>query len=279
MTTRKVKIAPTSLIVLAYARKLYQSPVEREYLSRIDFDEVKEIVGKLDKVYPHGEQLIILRKQFVRYTIAEEIARHTPLQVIILGAGMDALALHLVTTYPSSISRIIEVDNGYLMEKKELYAELIPGEKKLHLVRCDITQTDELMQQLAKEGYDPGEPAIIVFEGVIHYITNAAFLTVMEQFKTPDKRNLVILDYALPDEEVPEHALLPHRQMIQILESYVQRKLNINSSQQILDLVNILDGQVHQVHSLQEIGQKVNGKNETFHQRGEGVLEMLSFYL
>ncbi len=101
----------------------------------------------------------------------------------------------------------------------------------------------------------------------------------MQQFKTNNKRNLIILDYSLAEEEVPAGFIRYHQQMLQIMSSFVQQRINMNSGGTMVELVNSLERQVHQVRSLSEIEERINGKATIFQQRGEGVVEMLSFHI
>ncbi len=100
MTVQKLRIAPASLLVLAYAGKLYGSPVEQAYLSRIDFEEVKEVMDKLNNAFPYVEEIITLRKQFVRDSIAEQVALQNDWQVMIRSALPLLFLKGLFTTSP-----------------------------------------------------------------------------------------------------------------------------------------------------------------------------------
>lgn len=276
---KKPQIAPTSLLVLALAGEIYQSPLEKEYISRVDLGEARSIAQKLEEVYPAATTVINLRKRFVRLAIAAQLNRHPLHQVVMLGAGMDALSLYLLSTYGNSIARILEIDNGYIEEKAAIYVELVPQHDKIRFLKADITDTDTLQLLLNREGYNPAVRTIIVCEGLIYYVTSEAFIHTLSLFKTPDHRNTVAMDYGISEAEVLPQALAAHRQVMTLMTSYVGTELNVTGSSGMLKIVQTLNGHLNQLYTMADVERITYGKNEKFQQRGEGVLEMISFQL
>lgn len=277
--TQQLKIPSTSRLVLEAAMPLYTTPLQRRYIESIDFSETSGIFYDLKRCYPLIMDTFCLRKQSIRIMLQERIAKAAGQQVILLGAGLDPLSLYLLENYKERISRIIEIDNGYIEEKQQLYAAIIPEEPLIRFVKCDITDTALLWSKLLENGYQEDVPAIIVFEGVIHYISNDAFIKIMKLFKTPNRRNLVMLDYSLSEEDVPATVLHYHQGILRIMESYINAPFNVNSHADMAGIIYQLDAILENMEPMYETERKITGRNKLFHAPGEGVIEMLSFSL
>lgn len=275
--TEKLKVPSTSRLVLEAAVQLYTTPLQQQYIEAIDFSETSGFYDDLKRQYPFVTDTVCLRKQSIRRMLQERIPAFPGQQVIILGAGLDPLSLYLLENYPQQISRMIEVDNGYIEEKQRLYEEIMPDNPLIRFVKCDITDTALLWSKLLENGYREEVPAIIIFEGILHYISNDAFVRVMQLFKTPQQHNLVLLDYSLSEEEVPAKSLSYHKAVKDVLETYIGRPINVNNRADIAGLLYRLDGILETVEPLCETEKKLTGSNHMFHAPGEGIVEMVSF--
>ncbi|TWF35869.1 leucine carboxyl methyltransferase [Chitinophaga polysaccharea] len=200
--TVQLKVPATSRLVLEAAMQLYTSPLQQQYMAAIDFSETSRIFYELQRSFPQIIDTICLRKQSIRELLKTQLTAISMPQVVILGAGLDPLSLYLLENYRENISRIIEVDNGYIEEKQHIYHHLIPVEAQIQFVKCDVTDTALLWSKLLEKGYQENIPTIIIFEGVIHYISNEAFIQTMQLFKTADHRNHVMLDYSVSEENL-----------------------------------------------------------------------------
>lgn len=275
--TEQLKVPSTSRLVLEAAMPLYTTPLQQRYMEAIDFSETNHVYDAFKQHYPLIIDTVCLRKQSIRRMLQERIPLFPGQQVILLGAGLDPLSLYLLENYREQLSRIIEIDNGYIEEKQQLYANIIPGEPLIHFSRCDVTDTAMLWSQLLEKGYDEAVPAIIVFEGVIHYVSNDAFIQIMQLFKTTDKRNIVMLDYSLAEEEVPATFLSYHKGIVDMLEGYINIGINVNSHADMAGIIYRLDAMLENLEPLCETEKKITGRNVLFHSPGEGVVEMMSF--
>ena len=275
--TRKLKVPSTSRLVLEAAMQLYTSPLQQQYIEAIDFSETSRFFSELKQQYPFITEMICLRKQSIRRMLRERLLAFPGQQVIIPGAGLDPLSLYLLENYPQQISRVIEADNGYIEEKQRIYKDIIPADSLVNFIKCDVTDTALLWGKLLESGYREDVPATIVFEGVIHYISNDAFLQLMQLFKTTQRHNLVLMDYSLSEEDVPEGFLPSHRAVMDVLEEYIGRPVNVNSRADMARLLLRLDGVLETVEPLCETERQLNGSTRLFHAPGEGIMEMLRF--
>ncbi|MCW3467236.1 class I SAM-dependent methyltransferase [Chitinophaga nivalis] len=277
--TYKLKVPSTSRFILEYALDLYTTPLQQHYIDAIDFSETSRIAWELRQAYPTIPDAIYYRKLSIREMFREQLLLQPQQQVIILGAGLDPLSLYLLENYKNNIKHIFEVDNGYIFEKKAIYEELLPGQKSIHFIRCDLTDTQTLAVQLVENGYNAHLPTLIIFEGVIHFITNEEFINLMLLFKTNDQRNIVTMDYFLTTATVPPAFKTAHSHALTVLETYINGALNTNSRDNILALLAALGASGETVEPLNEIEYKTTGSNHVFHVPGEGMLEMVLFHI
>ncbi|NML41899.1 class I SAM-dependent methyltransferase [Chitinophaga sp. G-6-1-13] len=276
--TNKLKVPATARLVLEQAIRLYTSPLEKAYINAIDFSETSRLSRDLTRTYPPIADTIYYRKQAVREVIQHRMAQYPVQQVLILGAGLDPLSLYLLEHYAERISRILEVDNGYIEEKKIIYEEILHITGPLHLLQCDLTDTVLLEAMLIQAGYMPEEPAMVIFEGVLHYMSNEACVQVMQLLATPQQHHLGLLDFSLALPDVPDNFLVYHRNTLKVMETYLNTTLNLNTRQQIRDLVARF-GRLEYFEPLCETEKKLTGTNRVFHQPGHGIVELAVFSL
>ncbi|NLR81530.1 class I SAM-dependent methyltransferase [Chitinophaga eiseniae] len=275
--TVQLKVPATSRLVLEAAMQLYTSPLQQQYIAAIDFSETSRIFYELQRSFPQIIDTICLRKQSIRDQLKSQLVTISRPQVIILGAGLDPLSLYLLENYRENISRIIEVDNGYIEEKQHIYHHLVPVEAQIQFVKCDVTDTALLWSKLLENGYQEDIPTIIIFEGVIHYISNEAFIQTMQLFKTADHRNHVMLDYSVSEENLVPSFLPTYRGIREVMESYIGKPFNVNSRADMAGVLYQLNASLETLEPLCDIEKRVRGHHHFFHLPGEGIIEMLSF--
>lgn len=275
----KLKVAPTAAIVMLQARPLYTSGLTARYYALLDLGDVQQISAEIGQVYRHFTDIVLYRKRFIRFLLEQYLDDALPVQVCILGAGLDPLSLWLMENHRDAVSGVFEVDNAHLPFKASLYHRLLPGQSFIHFIQADITDTLHLLDKLRDAGYSPERPAIIVFEGLIHYIPDEQFLNTMQAFRTPNKTNVAMLDYLLPETQVPEHTLPMYAALKQKIETLIGGTFQSYSRPRMFRLISLLHGDVAGVDSLQDVEFKLNGRNELFYGEGEGFMEMTSFYL
>lgn len=265
-----LKVAATAAFVLSYAHQLYQNGLTGAYYAKLDLSEGKALAAEM---HPAAGDAILLRKRFIRYLLEQHLYDEEPVQVCILGAGLDPLSLHLLDVHRDAIHSIYEVDTDHMALKEKHYHTLLPAQP-VHFIQADITDTLHLPDRLRDAGYSPGRPSIIIFEGVIHYMTDEQFLNLMQIFRTPNKTNIVLMDYLLPVGLSPVF-----NTMKQQMETFIGGALQVFSRPQVFQLIEILQGDVAGVDSMKDAEFKLNGRNELYYEDGEGFIEMMSFYL
>ncbi|GEN66209.1 class I SAM-dependent methyltransferase [Chryseobacterium rhizosphaerae] len=274
----KTNVPLTSALVLQQSNSVYTSDLEKRYLEYIDFGSIAAANQQMTSVSATISDVICLRKRYIRKALSELLLSHPQQQVCILGAGLDPLSIFLLEHCADRISHIFEVDGSDTIHTKAtIYSDLISDTDLPHCIQCNLTDTKLLMETLQLQGYQPEKPSVIIFEGVVHYIHNHQFITLMQRFRSGDKHNRVIMDYCLELTDVPEYAQPLHNTIIDMFEKFIDDRVNLYSRKGIMAVINDLNVSSIQMDSVKNVEFQLNGNNKLFHQQGEGLLEMLTF--
>ncbi|SHL66100.1 Leucine carboxyl methyltransferase [Chitinophaga jiangningensis] len=275
MESKQYKVPATSTLIMQYAGEVYNSPLEQQYLSRLNYSQVGALGELLEGIYPLFKEVVQLRKRSVRSFLRKRLIERQDEQICILGAGLDPLAIHLLSQYNNQIRKIFEVDSSYMAIKQELYNSLGLDTGKVAFVNHNLADAGSLIPALELAGFDSHLPTTIIFEGIIHYITNEEFVRLMKQFSTPDKRNKMIMDYTLDPQSVPFASRPVHQELLDIFENFIQGRFNRNNRGELLQLT-IEFGAVNQTfRSMQAIQAVETGRSKDFHDTGDGLIEMV----
>lgn len=129
-----------------------------------------ELADKFDKNFAHMELWIALRVRFLDDQVERFCDRGID-QIVMLGAGLDTRAARLARDGV----RFFEVDHPSTQaHKREEVARLdgYPVDNATY-VACDFENQD-FLDQLVGAGFDPARPAVVVWEGVVPYLTEPA---------------------------------------------------------------------------------------------------------
>ncbi|HKE15503.1 MAG TPA: SAM-dependent methyltransferase [Kofleriaceae bacterium] len=130
-----------------------------------------ELSVALDRHFPHMELWIALRTAYLDAHVAHHIERGVR-QVVLLGAGFDTRAARLGR--PGV--RFFEVDHpATQVEKRARLAELrgYPVDAAT-FVGCDFESGQDFAAQLGESGFDAAAPAVVLWEGVVAYLSEEA---------------------------------------------------------------------------------------------------------
>jgi methyltransferase (TIGR00027 family) len=152
-----------------------------------------DIARRYDLRFPHMELWLALRVAYLDQLVGTAVDRLSARQVVLLGAGYDTRAARL----PRAGVRFFEVDHPATQaEKRERLAKLdgYPSDAATYVV-CNF-ESDDPIEQLVRAGFDTHEPALVIWEGVVAYLTEAAVRAAATRLATGlDPRSLVAFDY------------------------------------------------------------------------------------
>lgn len=151
------------------------------------------IARLLDQRFPPMELWLALRVAYLDRLVALAVDTLSIRQVVILGAGYDTRAARL----PRAGVRFFEVDHPATQAaKRERLARLdgYPVDAATY-VTCNFEREDPI-DRLVASGLDAAEPALVIWEGVVPYLTEAAVRATATRLAAGlDPRSLIAFDF------------------------------------------------------------------------------------
>ena len=152
-----------------------------------------DIAKRLDQRFAPMETWLALRVAYLDQLVHRAVDRLSIRQVVILGAGYDTRAARL----PRAGVRFFEVDHPATQaEKRERLTRLdgYPANAATY-VTCNFEREDPI-ERLAESGFATDEPALVIWEGVVPYLTEAAVRATATRLSNGlDPRSLVAFDF------------------------------------------------------------------------------------
>jgi methyltransferase (TIGR00027 family) len=166
----------TALMVCAYRARATARPdpiCEDPWAAMLAGDEGAALATAFDARFPHMEMWLALRVAFL-----DALVRHCTegpdviQQVVILGAGLDTRAARLARDGV----RFFEVDHPATQADKRARLARLAGYPldAPRFVAVDFESGADFVDELARAGLDRTRPAVVVWEGVVPYLTEAA---------------------------------------------------------------------------------------------------------
>jgi methyltransferase (TIGR00027 family) len=129
-----------------------------------------EDAARYDAAHAHMETFMAVRTAFLDAEVLRALEEGVR-QIVILGAGYDTRAARLAREG----ARFFEVDQPATQADKRARLELLDGYPidAATYVACDFERQD-FVRELAATGFDVGRPAIVIWEGVVYYLSEEA---------------------------------------------------------------------------------------------------------
>jgi len=186
----------TALMVCAYRARAtrWRTPLfEDRWAEALAGTDGHAIARRLDERYPPMEHWLALRVAYLDRLVAIAVDRLSVRQIVILGAGYDTRAARL----PRAGVRYFEVDHPATQAaKRERLAALdgYPVDAATY-VTCDFEREDPIACLVGAD-FSTAEPALVIWEGVVPYLTEAAVRATATRLASGlDPRSLVAFDF------------------------------------------------------------------------------------
>jgi methyltransferase (TIGR00027 family) len=186
----------TALMVCAYRARASKWPAPLfvdPWAEALAGADGHAIATRLDVKFPPMEHWLALRVAYLDRMVGLAVDRLNIRQVVILGAGYDTRAARL----PRAGVRFFEVDHPATQAAKRERLGRIPGYPldAATYVTCNFEREDPITR-LASAGFDVAEPALVIWEGVVPYLTEPAIRATATRLATGlDPRSLVAFDF------------------------------------------------------------------------------------
>jgi methyltransferase (TIGR00027 family) len=186
----------TALMVCAYRARASKWPKPLfvdPFAEALAGADGEAIAARLDPKFPPMGLWLALRVAYLDRVVQRAIEELSIRQVVILGAGYDTRAARL----PRSGVRFFEVDHPATQAAKRDRLASIPGYPldAATFVSCDFEHQDPI-DRLAANGLVPTDPAVVIWEGVVMYLTEPAIRATASRLAAGlDPRSLVAFDF------------------------------------------------------------------------------------
>lgn len=163
------------------------------YAESLAGNDGHEIARALDKRFPPMETWLALRVAYLDRLVSLAVDRLSMRQVVILGAGYDTRAARL----PRAGVDFFEVDHPATQAAKRERVASLPNYPvdAARYVSCNFEREDPI-ERLVASGFDPREPALVIWEGVVMYLTEAAVRATATRLAAGlDPRSVVAFDF------------------------------------------------------------------------------------
>jgi O-methyltransferase involved in polyketide biosynthesis len=279
--TAKISLEPTAALVIDLAGKFYdEDPLTKEFVKNLDLSSGLRMIDDYKKsgIYDLTRELISNRKFIIREAVLNAVRQNSsPAQVLILAAGKAPLALELLEREDGKIAKIYEVDTASLDEKKALYQKISPELcNRVAFFQGDI-RGQNLMENLAKIGFDPSLYTVIVLEGITHYVTENELAKTLGAFASPDhKQHCVVIDFGPPYQQIAPRIQPIAREAYRIIEDdcYLQ-PMTKHTAGELGKIFQEIGGAVIHHYTISDIEKMRTGRNEFFPEKNSGWLEYM----
>jgi len=151
---------------------------------------------------PHSVSLrafLVARSRFAEDTLTAAVYEGVR-QYVLLGAGLDTFAYR----NPFPQLQVFEVDHPDTQAWKlhQLEDHDIDVPQQAHHVAVDFHH-DDLAERLRSTGFDPSQPAVFAWLGVVPYLTDEGFTATLNFLSSCAPGSVLIFDYGMPRHALP----------------------------------------------------------------------------
>jgi methyltransferase (TIGR00027 family) len=164
-------VAASRALETESAQPLYRDPLARELAGPPGFAMMAAMRGALgiaDSTTP--DPYLTIRTRYFDDSMRAAVEDGAVTQAVILAAGMDARAFRI--DWPAGL-RLFEVDRDDVFDHKEAILQRANARPACdrRVVRADLSR--DWAAALIEAGFDPGQPAAILAEGLLMYLDEA----------------------------------------------------------------------------------------------------------
>ena len=197
--SKMLKLSSTSALVLLWAQQAsYKSTAAIDYLSHLDLEDGKTLYKQCEEVCPYYDEVIKNRKKGVLHLLNSSFSNDEETsQLVIAGAGFDALSLEIMELYPHV--NIFEIDEDKMQAKSRIVTKLNSTLKKnINFIEGNILNISYLCKSLIAHGWDPLKSTLLVLEGITYYLPTESLQNLIHAIN-PD---LVIFEFLKQRDEI-----------------------------------------------------------------------------
>ncbi len=183
----------SALVCLWTGGAIHKSKNSVKYLESLDLRSGTKLWERCKKIMNNYDQVIKNRKKCILDIVSSEIKQKRITQVVIFGAGWDALSVELVSGIENL--KVYELDIANMNEKRLLLKNTDERlAESVHCIQTDLENPLEVYGQLKNNGWNHLKASVLVFEGISYYLTQTNLFGVIRQFKS-HSQNVLVIEY------------------------------------------------------------------------------------
>ncbi len=166
-----LRLSSTSSLVLLWAQQeCYQTRKAVEFLSQLNLEEGNVLYERCNEIFQYSE-VIKNRKLGIKHFIKKCMVDYgRDQQILIAGAGLDALGIELIELYPHVT--VFELDRDNMDIKSTMVAQLDNElDRRISFIAVDLLNTRDVNRALSDHGWDHLKPTLLVLEGISYYLS------------------------------------------------------------------------------------------------------------
>lgn len=187
-----LELSSTSALVLLWARQdCYSSENAKNYLNHLDLSAGNALYEQCQKVCSYYDEVIKNRKygvfDLIRKCLSEEVGIQ---QIVIAGAGLDALGVEAAYYYPQA--KVFELDIDNMDVKSGLFSKVEDApQTNIACINTDLSDASGTHASLIRYGWNPTVQTLLILEGISYYLAPYAIQKLVQTIN-PDR---VIFEY------------------------------------------------------------------------------------
>ena len=191
-----MSLSDTSALVLLWAQGVaHTSKNARTYLESLNLDSGAVLFKKCNAVWNHYDEVIKNRKKCILDMSRHVLNDGKIKQMIILGAGFDALSIEILRHIDNLC--VYDIDTANMHLKEQLLKNILGQESGIQCIDADVKNPDKLLYALEKCGWNCKKPSLLVMEGISYYLTKSELSELINRFSN-GKNNRILFEYLLP---------------------------------------------------------------------------------
>ena len=260
----------SALALLMAGGAVHTSGSARAYLESLDLSPGRGLYERCNEIWEHYGEVIKNRKSCILEMSKRALGQGLG-QIVILGAGFDALSLELLQHAGGIMA--YEADAANMRIKERMVRKASPHLcGRMRWVDADLGDAAGLVRSLKASGWKERMPSLIVIEGVSYYLAEDEMRGLVAAFKNKAS-NRLILEYLLPHECIdPDRADIPAR-----IFGAIQSRYGVPLSRYDLQGIKRLagpDGRVDRVLDMREMEAERTGGNAHFKGSASGWIQI-----
>jgi methyltransferase (TIGR00027 family) len=188
----------TAVMIAAFrARASEREPalVHDPWAHALAGDEGQALASAFERNFPAFELWVAVRTAYLDAHVRHWTGEHGFAQVVMLGAGLDTRAARLARAEV----RFFEVDHPASQRDRLARLAALPDYPggAATCVECDF-ERDDFVVNLERHGFRPDLPALVLWEGVVPYLTEPAIRRTLARVASAlDPRTVLVFDYIM----------------------------------------------------------------------------------